>query len=713
MMLQSDTHPHRGPSPARSRRVPAALAGVALCLLIAPPSALSQPAGRTWTVAPPPSWVRTQALPAADTPLRAAADSGRLYLLVDHQVRVGAPTTDYRRYAWTALSTAGVQNASEIQLRFDPSFERLVIHHVRLLRGGKDVFSFRPSDVRVIQQERSLDEQIYSGELTAVVFLRDLRPGDTLDYAYSLEGANPIVGDGFDDELPLAYDAPVRLVRHVIHVPSRTTLNVTPRNTSAAPLVETSGGWRSYTWTASDVPASVADEDEPGWFDPDPRIEVSTFGSWAEVADWARGLFEDQLRPSPGVRQLADRCRAVPGGARAAALEATRFVQDEVRYLGIEMGPSSHQPHPPDQVLRQRFGDCKDKSLLLVALLRELGIEAVPALVDTERRHGLDTAQPSPFAFDHAIVQAVVDGRTIWIDATESDMGGALEDRDPPEFERALVLRPGTRGLTAIPVPDTREPSIVLRETFTVGRPGSPARLDAVTTFRRTEADGMRSHLASTPAQELAKSYLEDYAPDFPDITAIGAPVVRDDRARNVLTVSESYELASFWKNGRRDLHGWEIENHLPTRVAATRATPLAVPHPVHVRHEIVLRANSAFHLGRYGETIADRAFTFNAALSASGKEMRLAFDYRSLADAVLSEDMKAHTQAIERLEDALSFVVSSDLTSPDAPEDGWSGSTRVGAAGALALAAVLAVAAGIRIRRRRQRGSGLASGAS
>jgi hypothetical protein len=688
--------------PTSRRLAPRAAACLAALLLSLAAPALAQPAAQTWTVAPPAPWVTPQPLPEGDTPLRSAADSGRLYQLVDHQVRAGATTTDYHRYAWTALSTAGVQNASEIQMRFDPSFERLVIHHVRLLRSGRDVFSFRPSDVRVIQQERGLDEQIYSGELTAVVFLRDLRPGDTLDYAYSIEGANPILGGGLDDDLPLAYEAPVRLVRHVVEVPVGTTLHIAPRHTALAPKVERSGAWLSYTWLVGDVPASEPDEDEPGWFDPDPRVEISTFGSWAEVADWARQLFERQLQPSPGVAALADRFRDTPGGVREAAAAATRFVQDEVRYLGIEMGPSSHQPHPPDQVLRQRFGDCKDKSLLLVALLRALGADAAPALVDTVRRRGLDEVHPSPFAFDHAIVHAVVDGREAWIDATESDVGGTLEDRDPPEFERALVLRPGARGLTTIPLPDRREAAVVVRETFAIGRAGSPARLDVATTYRRSEADAMRRELASTSAQELAKSYLDDYARDAPEIKALAAPTVQDDRTRNVLVVTESYELPSFWKNGKRELRGWEVDHHLPPRVAATRATPLEVPHPVHVRHEVIIRADERFHVGPFTETITGRAVACTAALRASSHEITLSFDYRSLADSVPPEHMNAHAKDMERLDDALSFFVLSDLTSPDAPEDSWTGTPAIGGVVVLAAAAVLAMAAGVRARRRR-----------
>ncbi len=179
-------------------------------------------------------------------------------------------------------------------------------------------------------------------------------------------------------------------------------------------------------------------------------------------------------------------------------------------------------------------------------------------------------------------------------------------------------------------------------------------------------------------------------------------PRVEDDRARNVLVVSESYEVPAFWKHGRRELQGWAVDDHLPRRVAATRPVPLAVPHPAHVRHEVVVRADAPFHVGPYGETVSGKAFAFTSTLARKRNEVTLTFDYRSLADAVGPEDMKSHTQEMARLEDQLSFLLLSDLTSPDAPEDGWTETTLAGGAVSLALAAVLSVVAVVRVRRRR-----------
>ena len=640
---------------------------LASCSIILLPSAAAARDAQ-WSIAPPGAWVQQYPLPAAPKTAPGAGSSGRAYVLLDHQVRVGPAAADYHRFAWRPVSTAGLQNASEIQIHFDPSFERLVIHHVRLLRDGADVFKLSAGDVRVIQQETDLDQQIYSGQLTAVVFLRGLRVGDTVDYAYTIVGTNPILGGGYDDELALAYDSPVQALRHVVQVPTNTPLYIKTQHTSLAPRVETKTGWQVYTWECQDIPAIVSDADEPGWYDPDPRIEVSTFESWGAVASWARSLFDSQLKPSPAIKKLADSFRKLPGAPAASLAAAAQFVQDEVRYLGVEMGPSSHQPHPPEQVLQQRFGDCKDKSLLLVALLRELGIDAAPALVDTEARHALDDRHPSPFAFDHAIVQVVFGGKTIWIDATESDKGGTPETWDSPDFERALVLRPGTSTLTPIPLRQLNEPTIDVIETYTLGKEGAPVRLEVTTTYRRGEADDMRQQLATTSPEELAKSFLDFYARDHADIKAIGTPLTSDNRERNVVMLTEVYELSSFWKDGKHQFRGWQVREELPKAAASTRKAPLAMRHPVRVAHHIVVRAASPFQLGTFGEHISDHAFDFTSSMDVSETEMKLAYEYQSKADSVPADRIKGHQQAIDRVSNALTFVLASDLTSPDAP---------------------------------------------
>ena len=172
------------------------------------------------------------------------------------------------------------------------------------------------------------------------------------------------------------------------------------------------GGEREYLW---DGPAGAVevDRDVPEWFEPYPAVEMTEFAGWNEVARWAAPLF---VSDPAAVQSIAARWRGLPEEERAA--RALAFVREEVRYFGMEVGVHAHKPHAPSLVLRRRFGDCKDKALLLVSLLQALGIEARPVLANTRLRRGLDDRLPSPYVFDHAIVRATVGGKERWFDAT-------------------------------------------------------------------------------------------------------------------------------------------------------------------------------------------------------------------------------------------------------------------------------------------------------
>ena len=69
-----------------------------------------------------------------------------------------------------------------------------------VVRDGKRVSQLDPAAVRVIEKEDESEERIYDGERTALLFLNDVRPGDVLDYSWSLEGSNPLLGGKYDDQ---------------------------------------------------------------------------------------------------------------------------------------------------------------------------------------------------------------------------------------------------------------------------------------------------------------------------------------------------------------------------------------------------------------------------------------------------------------------------------------------------------------------------------
>src|SRR5207247_48161 len=247
------------------------------------------------------------------------------------------------------------------------------------------------------------------------------------------------------------------------------------------------------------------------------------------------------------------------------------------------MGRGSHEPRQPHATLAQRYGDCKDKAFLLALLLQRLGVDAHPALVNTKLRHRLDEFLPSPFLFDHVITQVIDGKRMHWIDGTIADQGGSLQTIDTPNDERALVVLPETRTLTAIGTQGLAGTSV--DETYNVS--GDDATLEVTSTYRGGDADALRADLSDRTPADYAKQRLNLFAADHPRIERAAAPAISDDRGRNVIIVRERYVVHRLWKEGQWTFVPHAIEERLARPDTLIRTMPLAVDFPLNVTERV------------------------------------------------------------------------------------------------------------------------------
>ena len=638
-----------------------------------------------------PAWVDTLGAEAGGS--EGNVRSGIDGLLEDHQVRVvGANVDEYFRRVRKVLTSAGVQSASALNIDFDPSYQRLVIHDVVLIREGKRIEELARDDVRIVEKETSAQDWIYDGQLTALFFLKDVRPGDVLDYSWSLEGSNPLLGGRYADEFDFGAHVPTRLIRHRLIWPAGRPLHI-----SKPGRVDHRGAEDVYWWERRNVRATDAEDSTPDWYDPFETLQVTEYGSWSEVARWADALFRIDDASRDVVASLANDIRAEHPGHDAQLVAAIRFVQDDIRYLGIEMGRGSHEPRQPSVVVAQRYGDCKDKALLLAALLRELGVQAWPALVDTKLRRRLDDFLPSPFLFDHVITQVADGGKTYWIDGTLSDQGGTLATIDTPSDERALIVRPDTTGLTPIVIHS--QGTIAVVEVISLGTQSPAGRhdespsqiLDVTSTYSGRDADVLRSKLASESLADVARDHLNRYAADHPRIEALGQPSIADDRFRNVVILRERYALRDLWKKGSWTYYPRAVERHLTRPETLVRAMPLAIEYPLDVTERLIVRGGASPRIQEHDVVIQSPALHYEQHVS-RGRDLVVTTTLRATKDAVPVDKVPDHLAALNEMRDHLDIT----LEPPHAAVTPW----------AVAIAAVvllvgLATSLGVARRRR------------
>lgn len=618
---------------------------------------------------PRPAWVDVAREMPEGAP-RAAATGDVYDELSDEQVHVHAPTKPRpgrrpittERYVRTRrhiVTGTGVERASELRFSFDPTYEHLVFHAIRVIRDGiaRDVLDL-PS-IRVFSEESGADARIYDGTMTALVVVPDTRPGDVIDSEVTIEGENPVFGGRFADSLLLGSSVWTGRLRVRLLLPVAREVDVKVSDPALAVATRVLGSEREYVIDRENVPAIKNEQDSPSWFRAAPVLRVSDYHSWAEVAQWAWSLFHDADKADASVLAKAAELRRAHATPEARALAAIRFVQDEVRYLGIEMGEHSHRPHSSGSVLRQRFGDCKDKSLLLVSLLRALEIDANVALVNTRLAERVRELLPSHGAFNHAVVRLQVGAHDYWVDATASLEGGTLARYTTLPYGRALVLSEATRDLAELPRETLSAPTTTLREIYTPdAAEGEGAKLEVQTTFRGDAADAMRHRLARTAHEEIASQYLNYYAGYEPAIQPADDLVVADDRAANVLVVTERYLIPDFFREGLARLHGAAISSPLESPRTSLRATPLRLLYPFWERQEVELHLRNVPQGSPAEASRATDLLSFDRRVHVDGQVVRVEFELRTRADSVPVESVATHLRNVEDVRDLLHPVV-------------------------------------------------------
>ena len=223
-----------------------------------------------------------------------------------------------------------------------------------------------------------------------------------------------------------------------------------------------------------------------------------------------------------------------------------------LRYLGFENGLNSFKPTQPLEVLNRRFGDCKDKSLLLATLLQIYGLEAHPILVNSSYGKNINSKLPSPFLFDHCIVQyKTSSGEYSYLDPTISNQGGKIESTYYPNYYYGLILDDNTTQLSTLK--EAQNSKTVLTEKFSMDNIGGGAILDIETTYFGGNADNIRPYLTTNNTATIQKDYTDFYSKLYPNIQVNKEVEILDDRQNNQINVIENYKIDSLWQKDSND----------------------------------------------------------------------------------------------------------------------------------------------------------------
>jgi transglutaminase-like putative cysteine protease len=618
-------------------------------------------AADSFSVAPPASWVNVQ---TGLNPATNSTDENVRYVFLNDQVNASA-NEHYHRVVEEPVNADGVQDCVQLNLDYDPSYEHLIIHDIVIRRGTNILNRLDPDKIKIIQQEQDLDMNIYNGQVSAVLFLEDVRVGDLIDFSYTVRGSNPVFAGHYLDAFQSQWDDTVTDERFRLLWPTNRFLGIKNHSTDIQPLVRPCGNANEYLWELHNVPAITEEDSLPVWYNAYPWVQFSDFASWEDVAKWAARLYPPPTRLDPNLQEKISGWEQSYPSPEARLAAALAFVQDEIRYMGIEVGPNSHQPNNPSLVFTRGFGDCKDKAYLFCTILHAMNIDASEALVDTDNRHTVADWLPSPYAFDHVVAQVQLNGKTYWLDPTEFHQGGAIDDRFFPDYACCLLVRPETEDLTVIPQQQTGWPRTTIQETFVVHGKKDPADFTVRTIAEGMDADHLRGAFADETRAELQKNYLNYYAREYPDIKVARSLEVFDHREQNTFETIEHYQIRQIWtlSNDKQtyecEFYPQIIRDQFDEPSTTLRSMPLAITYPHHTILQTRVLLPEAWpitnEVDRYENTAARLDFKRNVGTNS----FQMEYDYQTLTNFVSPGQMPAYVTALGQMKDALGYSLT------------------------------------------------------
>ncbi len=378
-----------------------------------------------------------QALPAAQR--QALENGGPVVVLADTHVTNIFPSGNIGRYVqqiFRVNNSNGAEQLSVYPVTYDPSSEQVHFLSAHVVHAdGSTADAPQAGDQPVSQ---SVGYETFYDVRNKFVVMPTMRAGDFVEIAYRIlpTTLESLYGNYYGDIDQFGSNAPTLFQQYVVLTPRDKPLYFKPVRFHGKSEVRTADGETVYRWSARNLPAQIQEPLAPPAIEQAPYIAVSAFRTWDQFANWYRQLIRDTFVINGEMQ------RTVANLVRGKTTEQQkvdaiyRWVIQNTHYVALEFGIHGYRPYPVTQVFHRRFGDCKDKASLLIAMLHQAGIASEFVLVRIRELGVLDPTIPSVADFDHAIVY--VPGLHLYLDGT-AEFEGAREL--PAGDQRAFVFR--------------------------------------------------------------------------------------------------------------------------------------------------------------------------------------------------------------------------------------------------------------------------------
>jgi len=610
----------------------------------------------------------------------AAAAEGLRFLLFDSQLHAEADSESaYVRYRSLALAPQALPLLGNVSLSWNPASEEVTVHHVLIIRGGQTIDVLVEQTFETLRREQNLEQAMLDGRLTAILQPAGLRVGDILDVAYTLTSRDPIMAGHPEHTLDLNLPFVIDHTRYRASWPTALPVRLRAANDWTPLVPKQGGGQSSVEVELNGVQPIVVPDDLPLRLRGVRRVELSGYRDWSEIAVRLKPLYDSarRLNEDSPLKAEIERIRVLSDDPAVQAAAALRLVQDQVRYVALMMGQGALTPASADETWSRRFGDCKAKTALLLALLDGLGIEAAPAAVSMQNGDGMNERLPMIGAFDHVLVRASMGGAVYWLDGARTG-DRTLGEVSVPPFRWALPLTGPEAKLEPLKVPvkivADSETTIAIDATSGLY---APVGVVGTMVLRGDAAAAVGGQLGIVSEAQRDQGLRDLWSAQLaaPTITAVTSGY---NVEANLLTLTMTGTMKLSWRAEGLIPPGGSYQT-ISTEARPDgpfKTLPYAVNHPTLTRQIATLRLpadGAGFRVSGGQVDRTELAHALRRTVSLDGDLVRIEVTMQSIADEISAADAdKARADALVRPYDPPRVFAPANYRPTDADRAAW-----------------------------------------
>lgn len=498
------------------------------------------------------------------------------------------------RRAKTKVLTAKGRRAAETMIPFNAAHQSVEFHFAKSVQPDGTERTLSTNQVQTVP--------LFPGHpaYRDVQVVRYVIPGAGVDALIDQEyllRAKPLMKDHFWMIWRIRSGQPVVHTELNLRVPAQRKFEWRIHNAESKPDVVESADkkWKTYTWKHSATNELNSEPYMPPVDETLPWLEISTISSWEEVAAWLDKICTPQIDSSDDVQRRVQSLTAGLANDAEKIAAIYYWLEDNVRFVGVDLALSSYTPRAASQVYASRYGDAKDLSVLLAAMLQDAGVKARLAFLESGSARKISEFLPSPRRLTHCIVVAEAGGKQFYLDPTAETARydvvlGRLCNTE------LLMIGEGANALVPSPAYDGKKHGTIERVKATLGADGS-LKGEVQTEFFGESDAFIRAALKYTTSKQLQELMQQEVHKNLPEGTLLDYEVadvsqrdrnfvtsyrfespawafVKDDKIRFKPQLLQDIKIPDhIFKAGKREFPFWFYES-APSRVEIDLALP-------------------------------------------------------------------------------------------------------------------------------------------